>query len=162
MDAARRNMSSLLFSSVLQVPCMCKCACGYVRLLVCVRVCERMCMHAHICVGNDAKDVEWYIAVYLGNLVGFHQSSVFFVDPDVCLLRVQGSRQFVWQTHFYITLQHLSLAVMQAVHLDNPVADPTSYPEKWWQTWSWTSHPFSFSPIKSTETQLCEGWPAST
>ena len=29
-------------------------------------------MHAHICVGNDAKDVEWYVAVYLGNVAGFH------------------------------------------------------------------------------------------
>ena len=27
-----------------------------------------MCMHAHICADNDAKDVEWYVAVYLGNL----------------------------------------------------------------------------------------------
>ena len=39
---------------------------------LCVCVCARMCMRAHICVGNDEKDVEWYVAVYLGNLVGLY------------------------------------------------------------------------------------------
>ena len=58
-------LKTTLFSSVLRVPCMCKCVCSCVKF-VCV------CVHAHICVGNDAKDTEWYVAVYLGNLVGFH------------------------------------------------------------------------------------------
>ena len=107
-----------------------------------------MCMRAHICVGNDAKEFEWYVAVYLGNLAGFHCA----FGPVYVLLTLMFfncARQVVWQIHFYITLQYLSLAVMQAVHLYNPVPAPTSYPEKRWQTWSWTSHLFYFSPIKT-------------
>ena len=63
--------------------------------------------------------------------VGFHCAfAVCFLDHNVFLLCTQGSLQVVWQIQFYITLQYLSLAVMQAVHLYNPVPAPMSYPEK--------------------------------
>ena len=95
-------------------------------LCVCVRAYVHACT---ICVGNDAKEFEWYVAVYLGNLAGFHCA----FGPVYVLLTLMFfycARQVVWQIHFYITLQYLSLAVMQAVHLYNPVPAPTSYPEK--------------------------------
>ena len=87
------------------------------EVYLCVCVCARACMYVHAC-----SLFSWISLCFW--------SSVCFVDRDVFLLRTQGSHQFVWQIHFYITLQYLSLAVMQAVHLDNPVPDPRSYPEK--------------------------------